>query len=70
MKQTQQHPTRSKSARHNERADNDTNQRKARKPSRETFILFDYGVPFRVSMPAGTFDRIAAKIAKQQRKQP
>jgi hypothetical protein len=61
MKKKQQSPTRSKSARRNGRADNDTNRR-------ETFILFDYGRPYRVSMPAGTFDRMVAKIAELERK--
>ena len=56
------HPhTRSKSARHNGRAGSDTNPK-------ETFILFDYGRPFRVSMPAGTFDSMAAKVAELERK--
>jgi len=61
MKNKQHPPTRSKSARHNGRADIDTNRRKGGKPTDET-------LRFVVSMPAGAFERMAAAVAELERK--
>jgi hypothetical protein len=55
MKNTKQSPTRSKSARHNGRAGNDTNRNKN---------TTDEGVRFCIRLPAGAFDKIAAEVAK------
>jgi hypothetical protein len=63
MKTKRNSPTRSKSARHNGTAGNDTSPVKHRKSSGDE-------VSFCLRLPAGAFDRITAKVGelKQRRR--
>jgi hypothetical protein len=59
MKNKHKSPTRSKSARHNGRAGNDTNRNQN---------ATDEGVCFCIRLPADAFDKIAAEVAALERK--